>query len=628
MPENKQQQQLKEITEKLEQGVQELFTSEKYMEYLRVMSQFHHYSFSNTLLIAMQKPDATLVAGYGAWQTKFGRNVMRGEKAIKIFAPIPRKKEIQRDVLDPDTLRPVLDENGEPKKETITIQSPTFKITSVFDVSQTDGKPLPELADVQELTASVEGYALLFEALKRTSKVPIAFESIQSGAHGYYHQVEKRIAIDEGMSEAQNVKTAIHEIAHSRLHDVDKEQAEGGQRVDRSTREVQAESVAYTVCQHYGIETSEYSFGYIAGWSSGRDMKELRASMEVIRKEANSMITEIDGHLEELRQEKEQERSVAQNIQNDLGLGGLSRGEVEQTVLAYAQEKLNEMGLGSEVQLLGASVYGSRSREGLYTDESDLDVVISYSGEIREDSFFNALHEQPMELNGITIDINPISLERTGTLETYMEQANSYLDEKEQAQSALVEEVKQPVSPLPVYMQSFSEAKESGEVDCWRASHLETQACARKFNEDFGMAYHERRMPEFLEQMVEQFGMERCKIVLASTIQLADYDGRYYPKTKEEAAKVVIPGENREDSQHDSRMRYRVDCHPVMVNSAFRELVRMEQEQVQSAETVEQDQKADKTSLLGRLHDKQRQVAAEKKNPAKAQDRKRGVEIE
>ena len=195
MAENKQQQQLKEITKKLEQGVKELFTSEKYMEYLRVMSQFHHYSFSNTLLIAMQKPDATLVAGYGAWHKKFERNVMKGEKAIKIFAPAPRKVEIEQDLLDPDTQKPILDENGEVKKETVTVKQPFFKITSVFDVSQTEGKPLPELDTVKDLTASVEEYNIFFEALKRTSKVPIDFQPIEGSSHGFYHQKEKRMAI-------------------------------------------------------------------------------------------------------------------------------------------------------------------------------------------------------------------------------------------------------------------------------------------------------------------------------------------------------------------------------------------------------------------------------------------------
>ncbi|MCD7857683.1 MAG: ssDNA-binding domain-containing protein [Clostridiales bacterium] len=304
---SKQQQQLKEITERLEKGVQELFSTEQYTEYLRVMSQFHNYSFSNILLIAMQKPDATLVAGYGAWQKKFEQNVMRGEKAIKIFAPAPRKVEVEREVLDPVTQRPVLDENGEPLKEMVTVKKPFFKIASVFDVSQTEGKPLPELAQVQELTGSVEGYNLFFDALCRTSGVPIAFEPISGSTHGYYHQVEKRIAIAEDMSEAQNVKTAIHEIVHSRLHDVDMMDEANGIMIDRRTREVQAESVAYTVCQHYGIDTSDYSFGYIAGWSEGREMKELRSSMEVIRREADSMIKAIDANLEELRREQELE---------------------------------------------------------------------------------------------------------------------------------------------------------------------------------------------------------------------------------------------------------------------------------------------------------------------------------
>ena len=311
MAENKQQQQLKEITKKLEQGVKELFSSEKYTEYLRVMSQFHNYSFSNTLLIAMQKPDATLVAGYGAWQKKFERNVKKGEKAIKIFAPAPRKVEVERDMLDPETQKPAVDENGEVKKETVTVNQPYFKITSVFDVSQTDGKPLPELAEVNDLTDSVEGYGIFFEALKRMSKVPIDFETIEGTSHGFYHQVDKRIAIAEGMSEAQNVKTAIHEIAHSRLHDRDMIDAENGVMVDRRTREVQAESIAYTICQHYGIDTSEYSFGYIAGWSEGKEIKELRQSMETIRREADSMIKEIDQSLEEVRQERQKENTVS-----------------------------------------------------------------------------------------------------------------------------------------------------------------------------------------------------------------------------------------------------------------------------------------------------------------------------
>lgn len=1202
MAESKQQQQLKEITEKLEQGVKELFTSEKYMEYLRVMSQFHNYSFSNTLLIAMQKPEATLVAGYGAWQKKFERNVMKGEKAIKIFAPAPRKVEVERDMLDPETQRPVIDENGEVKKEKVTVQQPYFKVTSVFDVSQTDGKPLPELDTVQDLTGSVEGYNIFFEALKRTSKVPMDFQPIEGGSHGFYHQIDKRIAIAEGMSEAQNVKTGIHEIAHSRLHDRDMIDAENGIMVDRRTREVQAESVAYTVCQHYGIETSDYSFGYIAGWSEGKEMKELRSSMEVIRREADSMIKEIDGHLADIRREREQETELtaeaeksfiakyyvvedlqvrgalqiekfddletalnayfalpndkvralgienskprtgsldfihchdgvdeivqdyqkvegwmnpeivavvdriqtaleereaaeqsrvnpmyqnyldikaenadrivlyqvgdffetfnadAETLAKDLdlmltsrpisetervplvglpkhnmenyveklqaqghkitiaaldegerkvyqmaspqseepaipltsentepskALNGYSRKDVEKMVLFSAQSELEEMGLSESVKLLGARVYGSRTRDGLFEESSDIDVVLSFdapNGVLYEDTFFNAINGNHLEMGGLTVDVNPISLQETGTLADYMTRAEAYLDRKElhkavyahlansvdreadvlqaakitfpEAKGDTLQEVLQsaaipklreqaevmegievfghegvftngrvnkkdlpeglfaydlrgsdddpgqfvtiepfvmvnhagavvlsekldfgekdrlelgedwtfsgeagltlesfydkvvpgkgeavyakdaadiaekavafygneaklfdylgddretiltdlveqlnhgfvaymdekrltaeteigeqkrfsvvvidessdhayevwdtaknecyvdengnraefmtrwqaedfasehnrwvaehggigaeivtpeierenaeldaigdflnackldditfgfddgifsatdgettwertefllndvvmldenekvvdgfsmrdevltpviqyakeagatintqsvtkeePTKPtiVPLSNLTFAEAKEKGEVDSWRASKKETEACADQFDAEFGMAYHERRMPEFLAEMADKYGMDRCKIVLASTIQLADHDGRYYPSTKADAAKVEIPGANAEDYSKDIRMSYRINCHPVMVNSAFRELQKMEREQTQTKTkepaAVEHDSKAPKASVLSRLQDKER----------------------
>ncbi len=919
MAESKQQQQLKEITEKLEQGVKELFTSEKYMEYLRVMSQFHNYSFSNTLLIAMQKPEATLVAGYSTWQKKFERNVMKGEKAIKIFAPAPRKVEVERDMLDPETQRPVLDENGEVKREKVTVQQPYFKITSVFDVSQTDGKPLPELAEVQDLTGSVEGYNIFFEVLKRTSKVPIEFQPIEGGSHGFYHQKEKRIAIAEGMSEAQNIKTCIHEIAHSRMHDRDTIDVENGIMVDRKTREVQAESVAYTVCQHYGIDTSDYSFGYIAGWSDGKEMKELRSSMEVIRREADSLIKEIDGYLADISREREQEAKItvddvpltSENTEPAEALNGYSRKDIEEMVLAAAQAELEEMELSESVKLLGARVYGSRTRDGLFEEASDIDVVLSFdapNGVLYEDTFFNAINGNHLEIGGLSVDVNPISLQETGTLEDYLTRAEAYLDRKElqkavyahlansvdreadvlQAakitfpkakgdtlqevlQSAaipklreqaevmdgievfghegiftngrfnkkdlpeglftydlrgsdddpgqfvtiepfvmvnhagavvlsekldfgekdrlelgedwtfsgeagmtlenfydkvapgkgeavyakdaadiaekavafygsetklfdylgddretiltdLVEqlnhgfvaymdeknltakteigvqkrfsvvvmdegsdhtyevwdtaknecyvnengnraefmtrwqaedfasehnrwvaehggigaEIAQAEEPIkstivPLSNLTFAEAKEKGEVDAWRASKKETEACADQFDAEFGMAYHERRMPEFLAEMADKYGMDRCKIVLASTIQLADHDGRYYPSTKADAAKVKIPGANAEDYSKDIRMSYRVNCHPVMVNSAFRELQKMEREQTQAKTkepaAVEHDSKASKASVLSRLQEKQKQVSQNKTSPARTEDKKRGVEL-
>ena len=301
---------MKEITDRLETGIQELFESERYKAYLTTMSKFHSYSFNNTLLIAMQ--GGQLVAGYNKWRDDFHRNVKKGEKAIKILAPAPfkAKKEVQK--LDAQG-RPVMGKDGKPVTEVQEIQVPAFKIVSVFDVSQTEGEPLPSIG-VEELTGSVERYREFFKALEQTSPVPIGFEDIPGGSHGYYHLTEKRIAIQEGMSELQTLKTAIHEIAHSKLHAIDPEAPaiEQADRPDSRTREVQAESVAYAVCQHYGLDTSDYSFGYVAGWSSGKDLKELKASLETIRATAHELITTIDGHLAQLQKERQAQQEQPQ----------------------------------------------------------------------------------------------------------------------------------------------------------------------------------------------------------------------------------------------------------------------------------------------------------------------------
>ena len=301
---------MKEITDRLETGIQELFESERYKAYLTTMSKFHSYSFNNTLLIAMQ--GGQLVAGYNKWRDDFHRNVKKGEKAIKILAPAPfkAKKEVQK--LDAQG-RPVMGKDGKPVTEVQEIQVPAFKIVSVFDVSQTEGEPLPSIG-VEELTGSVERYGEFFKALEQTSPVPIGFEDIPGGFHGYYHLTEKRIAIQEGMSELQTLKTAIHEIAHSKLHAIDPEATaiEQADRPDSRTREVQAESVAYAVCQHYGLDTSDYSFGYVAGWSSGKDLKELKASLETIRATAHELITTIDGHLAQLQQQRQAQQEQPQ----------------------------------------------------------------------------------------------------------------------------------------------------------------------------------------------------------------------------------------------------------------------------------------------------------------------------
>lgn len=653
---NRVKEQLKEITEKLEKGIQEVFESDKYKEYLNTMSKFYNYSFNNTMLIAMQKPDATLVAGYHAWQKKFERHVKQGEKGIRIIAPAPiiQKEELEK--LDPVTQEPMLDERGKPFKEEVEIRVPTFKVISVFDVSQTDGKELLGLA-VDELDGSVENYELFMQALTEIAPVPIGYEQISNGAKGYYHLEEKRIALQEGMSEVQNTKTAIHEIAHAMLHDIDLNNPMQGEQKDKKTKEVEAESIAYAVSQHYGIDTSDYSFGYVAGWSSDKELKELKSSLETIRKTSATLINAVDERIADLEQqrneitliltdeeekllsgkencfgiyqlkkgeelhyhrfegleslqthglsvEKEnydlihtaslQERQTLDDIfeqfnlfhpedftghslsvsdivvlhkegvntahyvdhigfreipeflekapelsdqksevselafqiadrylsiqvvddgydysifdesyrlldggiydnpdlpmmkvvdelveelkepiydaatntyhrntvqgavkegdalipidyeelmekteeanriepaieQRDKSLNQIPRSEIEETVLAFAQTKAEEYGY--EVEILDAKVYGSRAG-GLEHPDSDLDVVLEYKGDIREDDFFTMLNEDGLSIGGMMLDINPITADKSGTIKEYLARANEYLEEK------------------------------------------------------------------------------------------------------------------------------------------------------------------------------------------------------
>ena len=320
--ERTEKQKVQEITDKLEEGLKELFESEKYKTYLSTMSKFHNYSFNNTLLIAMQKPEATLVAGYKAWQKNFERHVNKGEKAIRILAPAPYKIKEERDKLDPVTGEMMFDENGMPQKEQVEVTIPAFRAVSVFDVSQTDGKPIPEL-EAQELLSTVEGYEDFVQALMNVAPVPIGFEDIPGDSKGYFHTEEKRIAVQENMSESQTLKTMVHEVAHFMLHnkEINRDDLIEEPAKDRNTKEVEAESVAYTVCQHFGIDTSDYSFGYIAGWSSGKDMKKLKSSLDTIRKTASELITGIEGALRELQLNREMEQEQSKEcillIQNE-----------------------------------------------------------------------------------------------------------------------------------------------------------------------------------------------------------------------------------------------------------------------------------------------------------------------
>lgn len=301
---------MREIVDSIENGIKELFESDKYRQYLSTMSHFHRYSVNNTMLIYMQRPDATHVAGFNKWRDQFGRNVLKGEKGIRIIAPTPYKKKVEEIKTDPETNAPVLDADGKAIIEEKEIRIPMFKVVSVFDVSQTSGKPLPQLA--ADLSGNVQQYEVFMEALRRASPVPMEIKPVARDTDGFFSIKAQSITIRAGMSEVQTVCAAVHEIAHAKLHDYEHmtELADDGETIlvpgekSRNTEEVEAESISYAVCQYYGIETGENSFGYIATWSKGKELKELRASLETINKTASELITDIDRHFAEICKER------------------------------------------------------------------------------------------------------------------------------------------------------------------------------------------------------------------------------------------------------------------------------------------------------------------------------------
>ena len=399
---------VKEVTERLEAGVRELFESERYQAYLKAMSKFHDYSLNNTLLILMQKPDASLVAGFGKWRDDFERHVKRGEKGIKIFAPAPYTIKKEAEKIDPDTGQPVIGADGKPVMEQQEIKIPAFKVVSVFDVSQTDGKEIPDLS-VDALTGSVEQYEDFWRVLKEVSPVPVELEKIEGGAHGYYSLTDKRIAVDEGMSELQTIKTLIHEIAHAKLHDIDlnapTEEMEN--RPNRRTREVEAESIAFTVCQHFGLDTSDYSFGYVAGWSSDKEIKELKASLETIRTTASALITEIEERLQALSQQREteQEQETAAltepQPENTFSIYQLKGGDETRDYRFEPLERLRELGLSVQ--------------------KDNYDLVYSAplaDGETLEDLFVRFNVERPEDFTGHSLSMSDVIVLHRGEQET------------------------------------------------------------------------------------------------------------------------------------------------------------------------------------------------------------------
>lgn len=377
-------QEVKAITDQLEEGLKELFESRKYKSYLSMMSKFHNYSANNIQLIAMQCPDATFVAGKKAWENEFNRQVNGREEGIRILAPAPYTIKKEQDKVDPVTGEIMLDKDGMPEKEEIEIRIPAFRVVRVYDVSQTEGEPLPEL-EVKELLSPVEDYENFIKAVSYVAPVPVGFEDIPGDTRGYFRPSEKRIAVQEGMSESQTIKTMVHETAHAILHDKEVNNS-NGQNVpakDKRTKEVEAESIAYTVCRHFGIDTSEYSFGYIAGWSSGKGMKELKSSLDTIRRTASELITGIGEQLLELQRDREimqgQEKESLLLIQDkDLSKYSLlSVSGMDSTELVEALSAMNDddrLNIATYLESMGAWTAEIANEETREFGEYHLDV--------------------------------------------------------------------------------------------------------------------------------------------------------------------------------------------------------------------------------------------------------------
>ena len=453
-------QKVQEITEKLEQGIKELFESEKYKTYLNTMSKFHNYSFNNTMLIAMQKPDATLVAGFKAWQKNFDRHVKKGEKGIRILAPAPYKIKEEQEKLDPVTGEIMLDKNGIPITEEVEIKIPAFRVVPVFDVSQTDGKEMPDIG-VNELSGSVEDYEDFMQALTEVSPVPITYEDIDGDAKGYFHTTDHRIAIQEGMSQSQTVKTAIHEVAHAKLHDRERNQdIVAVLDKDRNTKEVEAESVAYTVCQHFGIDTSDYSFGYIAGWSSDRDMKELKSSLDTIRKTASELITGIEDRLAELQKDRAVEQKQKQELEE-------SPANREAQLLFGSEDRfgiyqLKDTEEARDIHFMGMDYLESK---GVVVKKENYDLLYTApleEGTSLEDIYTRFNIERPADFRGHSLSVSDVVvLHQNGENTSHYVDSFGYREMPEFTKELMAEHTKEQASVIDETVEILSEiAKE------------------------------------------------------------------------------------------------------------------------------------------------------------------------
>ena len=572
--------QLKEISERLEQGVKEIFTSERYTEYLNIMSKFHNYSFNNTLLITMQKPEATLVAGYQAWQKKFNRHVKRGEKGIQIIAPAPIREKQEIEKIDPVTKEPVIGDDGQPETEIVEMVIPRFRVTTVFDVSQTEGEPIAEL-EVPELTGSVQFYDTFMEALQNISPVPIRMMQIEGEAKGYYHQTEKYIAIQEDMSNLQTMKTGVHEVSHALLHDREVMDAEGILK-DRTTKEVEAESIAYIVCNHFGLDTSEYSFTYIASWCESKDMKALRASMDTIRKTSAEIIGNIEEQMHELErenimqyEEKEASATRQEKLEQD------SAEKIDETLLFHGESgrfAIYQMDTGGEhtYQFMG---FESAQKLGYSIDGKDYRMVYAapWTPTITLDDIFERFNiNRPNDFHGHSLSVSDvIVINRTAETKAYYVDSFGFeeLPNFVQQRMEILENNHTRAYP-PVYKGTLAQAMEERDVDAYLDSRKLNIDCKKAIEEAIALKFDGLHLEEdAATQVLEQFGEERMTFVMANTLRELSYDGRFSRQNKDWAEHIEIP-ENINQGKNLNQ-DYVIESHPAVLDG-FIDMARAE----------------------------------------------------
>ena len=611
---------VKEITDKLESGIKELFEGEKFKEYLDTMSKFHNYSFNNTMLIAMQKPDATLVAGFNSWKNKFERSVNKGEKGIQIFAPAPYKIKKEQTKLDPDTDLPVLGKDGKPIKEEVEVTIPAFKVVSVFDVSQTSGKELPTLG-ADELSGNVKDYEKFFNAVREASPVPIKFAEIDGTAKGFYHHEDKSITIKENMSEVQTIKTAIHEIAHAKLHDRDLKKSDVDKPKDRSTEEVEAESIAYTVCQHFGIDTSDYSFAYVASWGSGKDTPELKSSLETIRSTASELITAISDKYLGLEKDKTQEQTADKSEKSNI-IGNTAYADIvdkqylrlKSSTAEKVAEKLTEQNIPFSGRINGDKTTLTISKANI---DSYKAIIAEVTGKAKETptqeqpkaepeqkapkpkknniigntaytdipdksyaklgtekalAVANILDKQGVKFSGRTDGDKTTLTISKADMPKYKE-ALASVNKALSAQKTEEKSAEQTEERSKLYTQSFDYAQEHGEVKEFQASHKDNMSCLWDIKATAEIYAIEGRLNDFLKDLTEKYGTERPLYVLSRTIQEVD-DMRFSPEAKQIADKFEYPDK---DSVHSFTHLYVTDIKPSVIDNMVYKLNEMQQ---------------------------------------------------